>query len=276
VSEAQLGTLIAWETSMEDGRRTNVRQHPVWLSASGEGATTTAPLAALVAERHDLDKAIDAALTEIETIDAQLAGLPADQRTDLRTRAAELDQYLFGLREGLSRVYDELQALGADFEIGCSAAELEAAFVDQPDLPDAAQDIRHALFDAARSCDWDTLRSLLDHATFSYSFAESGDPVAYWQREEFLHYRPMYYLAAILERPFGMIEDGDSTIYTWPSAQAYESWAQVPAAEREALRPLYNDLDFSSFDEFGGYLGFRVGIRSDERGAQWTYAISGD
>ncbi|OFW54064.1 MAG: hypothetical protein A2V75_02445 [Actinobacteria bacterium RBG_16_70_17] len=277
VGEDQLGTLVAWETSMEDGRRTNVRQHPVWLNGSGEGTTTTIdPIAALLSERYDLDKAIEATLAEIEAIEAQLVGLPADQGTDMRTQAAELNQYVFELREQLGRVYDELQALGAEFDIPCSGAGLGAAFVDQPDLPDPAQDMRHALFDAALSCDWETLRSFLDHATFSYSFGESGDPVAYWQREEFLHYRPMYYLAAILERPFGMIEDGDSTIYTWPSAQAYESWAQVPAAEREALRPLYDDLDFRSFDEFGAYLGFRVGIRSDEHGAQWIYAIAGD
>jgi len=277
MSEDQLGTLVAWEASMEDGRRLNVRRHPVWLSASGEQTSTTLdPISEQLARRYDLDKAVEATLAEIEAIDAQLVGLPLDQGTALRTRAAELDRDLSELRDGLSRVFDELQALGADFEMGCSAAELGAAFVDQPDLPDPAQDIRHALFDAARSCNWDALGSLLDRATFSYSFVESGDPVAYWQREEFLHYRPMYYLAAILERPFGMIEDGDSTIYTWPSAQAYESWAQVPAAEREALRPLYDDLDFRSFDEFGGYLGFRVGIRSDEHRAQWIYAITGD
>ncbi|HUU61362.1 MAG TPA: GerMN domain-containing protein, partial [Acidimicrobiia bacterium] len=277
VGEAQFGTLVAWETSMRDDSRTNVRQHPVWLRASGDATTSTLdPISAQLALRYDLDKAVEATLAEIEVIHAQLTGLPLDQGTALRTRAAELDRDLSELRDGLSRVYDGLLTLGADFEMGCSAAELGAAFVDQPDLPDPAQDIRHALFDAARSCDWDTLRSLLDHATFSYSFGESGDPVAYWQHEEFLHYRPMYYLAAILERPFGMIEDGDSTIYTWPSAQTYESWAQVPAAEREALRPLYDDLDFRSFDEFGGYLGFRVGIRSDEHGAQWIYAITGD
>ena len=278
VGEDQLGTLVAWETSMQDGRRTNVRQHPVWLSGSGEGTTTTTidPLAALLSERYDLDKAIEATLAEIETIDAQLAALPADQGTDLRTHAAELDQYLFDLREQLGRVYDELQALAADFDIPCSGEVLGSELVGQAELPAEVADLRYAVYEAARSCDWEALQGLLDPATFSYSFGESGDPVAYWQRAEFLHYRPMYYLAEILQRPFGLVEAADSPIYTWPSAQAYGSWAEVPEAEREALRPLYEDLDFALFAEFGGYLGYRVGITFDADGARWLYAIEGD
>jgi hypothetical protein len=56
-------------------------------------------------------------LAELDIIDAQLAGLPLDQGTELRTRAAELDQQANELRDGLSRVFDELRELGADFPI---------------------------------------------------------------------------------------------------------------------------------------------------------------
>ena len=47
-------------------------------------------------------------------------------------------------------------------------------------------------------------------------------------------------------------------------------------AEKQALRPLYGDLDFGFFEDFGGYLGYRVGITLDGNWAQWVYAISGD
>jgi hypothetical protein len=278
VSEGQVGTLLAWETSMEDGRRTNVRRHPVWLNASGEPTTTTPdPISEQLALRYDLDKAIGDTLAQIEAIEAQLTGLAPEEGGDLRTRAAELDQYLFDLREGLSRVYDELQSLGADFAVPCSGEIMSSELEGQPGLPEAVAGLRTRLYEAARACNWEALQGLLaDPAGFSYSFGERGDPVAYWQRLEFLHYRPTYYLAEVLRRPFGTVEDGGSTVYVWPSAQAYGSWAQVPTAEREALRPLYDDLDFASFEEFGGYLGFRVGIVFANGSAHWIYAIEGD
>ena len=279
VGEAQFGTLVAWETSMQDGRRTNVRQHPVWLSASGEGTSTTLdPTAALLSERYDLDKAVEATLAEIETIDAQLAGLPADQGTDLRTHAAELDRYLSELRDGLSRVLDELSSLDAHFPIPCSAEGLGSELAGQPGLPAAVAELRSAVYEAARSCDWQALQDLVANpAGFSYSFGESGDPVAYWQRMELLHYQPMRFIAEILRRPFGAFEGPSGpVVYAWPSAYTYGSWAEVPEAEREVLLPLYDDLDFAAFEEFGGYLGFRVGITADGDLVIWIYAIEGD
>jgi len=162
VAEGQIGTLVAWETSMEDGSRLYERRHPVWLNATPGTTTTLDPVAALLAERYDLDKALDAYLEELEAIDAQLAGLPLDQGTELRTRGAELDQQVSEVRDGLSRVFDELHRLGVDFEIPCSADALDEDFVEQSELPDPVEDIRHAVFDAALSCNWEALRGLLD------------------------------------------------------------------------------------------------------------------
>ena len=209
-------------------------------------------------------------------IDAQLAGLPLDQGTELRTRAAELDRQVSVVRDGLSRVFDELQRLGVDFEIPCSADELGSELLGQPELPAAVADLRYALYEAARACSWEALRGLLAEGTFSYSFGEDGDPVGFWQRMEFLHYEPMLYIADILQRPFGMSDGDGLPIYAWPSAHTYGSWDAVPEAEKEALRPLYGDVDFGFFGEFGGYLGYRVGITFDGDRAQWIYAINGD
>ena len=277
VGEAQVGTLVAWETSMENGSRLYLREHPVWLNASGEPASTTLdPIAGRLALRYDLDKALDAALEEVAAIDAQLVGLPPDQGEELRTRATELDRQVGELRDGLSRVFDELQALGADFPIPCSAEVLGSELEGQPELPAAVSDLRYAVYEAARACDWEALSLLLDAGTFSYSFGGSGDPIGFWQREEFLHYQPMLYIAGMLQRPFGLLPDAERPIFAWPSAHAYGVWDAVPEAEKEALRPLYGDLDFGFFAEFGGYLGYRVGITLDGDRAQWIYAINGD
>ena len=137
-------------------------------------------------------------------------------------------------------------------------------------------DLRYAIYEAARACDWDALESLLDPATFSYSFGQSGHPLACWQRAEFLHYQPMLYIADLLQRPFGAIETDGTTTYTWPSAQAYGSWAEVPEAERAALRPLYDEAALARFEDYGAYLGYCVGISWDAESAQWIYAVAGD
>jgi hypothetical protein len=278
VAEGQFGTLAAWETSMQDGSRTNVREHRVWLVPSATAPTTTAdPVSQLLALRAEFDKAIDAALAESAAIDDQLVGLAIDQGTELRTRAAELDRDLSDLRTQLSRVLEELRALGAEPAIPCSAEVLGSELIGQPDLPAAVAELRTAVYEAARACDWEALRDLVAGAgSFSYSFGESGDPVGAWQKMEILHYQPMRYIADMLQRPFGVVASDGLPIYTWPSAQAYGSWAEVPAAEREALRPLYDEADFSFFEQFGGYLGYRVGMTLDGDWAQWIYAISGD
>jgi hypothetical protein len=277
VAEGQIGTLVAWETSMEDGRRLNERRHPVWLNATPGTTTTLDPVAALLAERYDLDKALDAYLEELKAIDAQLAGLPLDQGAELRTRAAELDQQAYAIREGLQRIYDDLRRLGADFPIPCSADELGSELEGQNGLPQAVADLRYQVYEAVRACDWDQLRDLVAGAgDFSYSFGDYGDPVAYWQRMEFLHYEPMLYMAGMLARPFGVLQNGELPIFAWPSAHTYGNWEAVPEAEKEALRPLYADLDFGFFEEFGGYLGYRIGITLDGEWAQWVYAITGD
>ncbi|MFH1329896.1 MAG: hypothetical protein ABIJ48_04495, partial [Actinomycetota bacterium] len=207
----------------------------------------------------------------------RLTGLPLDQGADLRTRAAEVDQQVNELRDALSRVFDELGSLGADSEIPCSAETLGSELIGQPELPAAVADLRDAVYEAARACDWEALGGLVAGAgAFSYSYGEDGDPVGFWQRLEFLHHQPMRYIADMLQRPFGVIESDGLPIYAWPSAHTYGSWAEVPEAEKEALRPLYDDGDFGFFEDFGGYLGYRVGITLDGDRAQWVYAISGD
>ncbi len=277
VEEAQLGSLIAWETSMEDGRRTNVREHPVWLVPAGTTTTLPNDVTDLEARRAEIDPVLDEVLAELEAIDAQLVGLPLDQGTELRERGAELDRQADEMRRELNEILDTLRTLGTEVAIPCSGEVLGPELVGQLELPAAVAELRTEMYEAARACDWATLGTLVSGAgDFSYSFGDFGDPIGHWQLEEFLHYQPMRYLADMLQRPFGVVESDGLPIYAWPSAHTYGSWAEVPEAEREALRPLYDELDFSFFAEFDGYLGYRVGISLDGSRAQWVYAIAGD
>jgi hypothetical protein len=153
---------------------------------------------------------------------------------------------------------------------GCSGRDA-TPLVEQPGLPAAIAARRAAIHAAATLCDWVGLESLMADG-FSHTFGIDEDPIAYWQERELAGERVMFLLAELLNRPVGTQAAGDVTYYAWPSAFVTE-WSAVPEADREALRPLYGDDDFAFWAEFGGYLGYRVGITAD---GYWVYFIAGD
>ena len=81
-------------------------------------------------------------------------------------------------------------------------------------------------------------------------------------------------LVGLLERPYGTVDTPQRRRqYVWPSAFAYDQWEQVPADEREALTPLYDEDDFAGFEQFGAYIGHRVGIAEN---GDWLFFVAGD
>lgn len=159
----------------------------------------------------------------------------------------------------------------------CSASELEADLTEQPGLPEPVADTRRQIVRAAVACDYDALGDLAEGTgdlPFTYSFGDSGDPARFWQREEREGTgQPLRHLVEILGRPHGAVEAGGKTRYAWPSAFTYDSWKAVPEADREALRPLYDEEDFRFFEDFGGYIGYRAIILED---GTWTVFVAGD
>lgn len=137
-------------------------------------------------------------------------------------------------------------------------------------LPLPVAEMREDIYRAAVKHDYGMLRSLLDPETFSYSFGENGDPIGYWREQEAGHL-PLVgdILPGVLHTRFAE-RDG---IYMWPSAAAKEP-AVWTDEDRDAIRAAgYTDEDIRSFEQFGGYLGWRAGIRAD---GTWLFFISGD
>lgn len=160
----------------------------------------------------------------------------------------------------------------------CSAAELDAELSEQPELPDAVAATRRRIAEAAVACDYEALERLTAEGDepFTYSFGQSGDPAAFWQRREEGPGEkpgPLHFLVEVLDRPHGVIEHHGTVRYTWPSAFAYDSWAEVPEPEKRALEPLYDESDFEFFERFGGYVGYRVVILAD---GTWSVFVAGD
>lgn len=208
ISQAgEWGTLRAFESSAEDGRPTNVREHPVWLHGDAEAPGSTT--------------------------------IPTD-------------------------------------EADCSGALAGQVLAEQPGLPDVVAAKRAAIWDAAVECDWEQLQRLLG-PSFAYSYGGQDDsidaPIQHWQYlEEGEGEDPIRFLAELLNQPFGTIESESITYYVWPSVHT-KPWEEVTDAEREALRPLFDDADFAEFEAFGAYFHYRIGILAN---GDWVYFIAGD
>lgn len=141
--------------------------------------------------------------------------------------------------------------------------------VAEEDVPPAVAETRDAIVAATAGPDYKALEGLLDPASFSYSFGESGDPIAYWRQLE-AEGTPIVskVLPTVLSMRAAKVDD----MYVWPAANAKDpaSWTEDDLAD---LRLLYSDDDIQSFKELGSYLGYRVGVRQD---GTWLFFVAGD
>ncbi len=274
VDEAQLGAVIAWEASAQDGRQTNVREHPVWLVPSdGSNDTIDSQAAELRARLDQLGDELDRIHREI--IEQGNAWVASDPGADRDTIEAAIDELRFEQGELRTEVYaalDRLAELGEPYEAACSGAAAPDRLPEEPGLPAAVASTRAALFEAAALCDWPGVAALLPDDGFTSSFGMVDDPIAQWRQEEVLGYQPMAFLSSLLALPYGTLEAGDATYYVWPSAAALP-WDQVSGVHRSALLGLYSEYNLWQFESFGGYVGYRVGITED---GSWVYFVAGD
>ena len=138
------------------------------------------------------------------------------------------------------------------------------------ELPPAVTQTRDAIVAAAHARDDEALEGLLDPETFSYSFGESGDPIGYWQKLESEAHVPIFgdIIPLVLSTRPARTDD----VYVWPAAAAKDpaTWTDKDRAD---LRLFNADEDISSFEQAGGYLGYRAGIRED---GTWLFFVAGD
>ena len=159
----------------------------------------------------------------------------------------------------------------SSFPATCSAAGLAEPTPQDGVLSEAAKATRVAIARAAIDCDWEALFALARDA-FTASFGGTR-PEELWPTLEANGEAPLRYLVELLSRPYAPQDVGVSGIlFTWPSAFQGE-WSEVPVADKEALRPVYGDEDFAAFEEFGAYIGYRVGIAED---GTWQFFVAGD
>jgi hypothetical protein len=154
---------------------------------------------------------------------------------------------------------------------------------EQPPLTDQAADTRAAILDAARANDYEQLRPLIEGPfTFSSGDIDERSDVAAraisrWKGDGF---EPLRVMAALLEMPYTTVPSEDGVIDVWP---ALYNWTpgelrkidEVAPEWRSAMQQLYPDFEQQLQDwiDFGGYLGWRIGIRED---GHWQFFVAGD
>ncbi|MEZ5168731.1 MAG: hypothetical protein R2695_20450 [Acidimicrobiales bacterium] len=160
----------------------------------------------------------------------------------------------------------------------CSASELSDVSWAQigADRPWGAT--ARAVQAAALSCDYDALGALA-RGPFRYSFGGGTDFVGFLREAEA---QPGADITAKLVRLLEVdpgVQDGDPTLRVWPAFFGCESTCGMDRAEIRRLG--YTDADIAGFEEFGGYIGYRVGFVEvpNADGSplyEWTFFVAGD
>jgi hypothetical protein len=170
----------------------------------------------------------------------------------------------------------EILSIGPGTPIAGDEADLvvlEATRTDdsaEDGLPTAVAETREDIYRAAVKHDYKALRSLLDPETFTYSFGGGGDPIGYWREQEEADVPILGdILPVVLHTRFGETQN----IFMWPSAAGKEpsEWTE---ADLESMRKAGStDEEIRSYEQYGGYTGWRAGIRAD---GTWLFFIAGD
>ena len=131
-------------------------------------------------------------------------------------------------------------------------------------LPEAVEEVRASILEAALSGDPDAVAGLADPEQFEYTFGGpvEGGPAEYWRQIE-QEERPLEMLATILQLPYTLSRG----IYVWPFAYD-KTEDELTDYERELLEPLG-----AGGAVVDGYFGWRAGITPDGR---WVFFVAGD
>lgn len=155
----------------------------------------------------------------------------------------------------------------------CSAAGMD---IPEPgaDFPAPVTATRARILEAAVACDYESLAEIAgEQEHFTYSYGDDGDFRSFLHEGETSGSDPLRSLVLI----FGMssVEDDLSNRggWIWPSAASYDNWESIPQPQKDELRRIYDQHSLDSFEQNGGYIGYRTSI--DPEGI-WRYFVAGD
>lgn len=159
----------------------------------------------------------------------------------------------------------------------CSTSGLRVNLETQEGLPAEVASMRENIFAAALACDFDRLQelALAGAPQFSYSFGESetaGQPARFWRDAEARGEAVLAELVRVLNLPGATVGTGADQLYVWPFAYALD-WQDLTEEDRGQLAEHFGPEEIRGWEEIGGYLDYRAGIRPD---GDWLFFVAGD
>jgi hypothetical protein len=202
---------------------------------------------------------------EVADITGSIAGTAVSTTVDRANGCGIADWDL--LRPILVEPYDMLRQT-------CSAAWLSEREADpQGDLPAAVATLRDKLLSLASICDYDGLADIATADGTNISFGGPEDPAAFWRDLEANGHTPMADLVSVLRFSPGTVETSDgTTLYEWPGVFTL-IWQDLTPDQRQELADVFGQDALESWDAFGEYIGYRVGITED---GHWAFFVTGD
>lgn len=140
----------------------------------------------------------------------------------------------------------------------------------QAGLPKEVEDKRQAIFVAAQTRDYEKLAALANEQfTYSYGSPRDGGFAEYLRiASENEKISVFDLIPKLLQMPYSSV-DG---IYAWP-AVALKSSDQWTDADIAQMKTLFTDEEIEGYRNFGAYVYYRLGIKSD---GSWIYYVAGD
>lgn len=178
----------------------------------------------------------------------------------------------------VTRLTDEVSSVAANPALsgGGPGAPAPGEAPRQEGLPHDVGVTRQRIWQAAQARDFGALESLMPDGFRSSFGAENGPQaaVAMLRDMEQRGEDPFGLILRLLRAPYGTQQpEGGPAYYAWPRPFTVEASVWTDEDVR-ILRDLgATDADIAGYREFGGYIGWRIGIRDD---GQWEYLIRGD
>lgn len=213
---------------------------------------------------------------DVWTAHARIGELREVEGTRLSWTGGTRSAWLVGDGEDLWIVEGDGTVHAMGLKVTGAAANPALATDDsEPGLPAAVADTRQALHEAAIAGDWATIESLMS-PDFTSSFGGAsgpGEAISMLRAMEEEGQDPLGLMVRLLQTPYGVVAaESAGTHYFWPGpfVRTPEEWTEDDLA---VLRRLGTEEDIQGWRDFGGYIGWRIGIT--EQG-NWTIFTAGD
>jgi hypothetical protein len=153
----------------------------------------------------------------------------------------------------------------------------QVAATDPEALPERVRAMHAAILEAARSGDIEAMRPVLESNELmpQVSFGGADDPIAFWKEVsgDYEGREILAVLVNILQMPYARARTGTpDEMYVWPYLAEADLEKLTPPQEVDLYR-LVKPLEAKAMREFGGYIGYRLGIGAD---GTWHYFLAGD